>query len=231
MEEPNKNLFKLNPPFRGPVRRKMFSVVSGAVEKMLAIDKVNQIYYEAATSPAEDDTHFTGRILNSMRVEYEVRDEDLDRIPKSGPVVVVANHPYGGLEGIILGSLLKSARPDVKLMANFLLERIPDLRDFFIFVDPFGGSDSTKTNMKPLKDTMTWLKDGGMLGVFPGGEVSSVDVRKGGIVDPAWSTTIAKIIKKTGVPVPAGLFRWIQQYPVSTAGNGSSASSDGDASA
>lgn len=200
MEEPNKKLFSLNPPFRGPVRRKMFSVVSGAVEKVMAIDKVNQIYYEAATSEA-DNTHFTGKILNSMHVQYDVRDQDIERIPPQGPVIVVANHPFGGLEGIILGSLLKSVRPDVKLMANFLLERIPDLRDFFIFVDPFGGSDSAKANMKPLKDTMTWLKDGGMLGVFPAGEVSSVDVRKGGIVDPPWSTTIARIIKKTGVPV------------------------------
>jgi putative hemolysin len=92
-------------------------------------------------------------------------------------------------------------RPDVKLMANFLLERIPDLRDFFIFVDPFGRPDSAKANIKPLKETMAWLRGGGMLGVFPAGEVSHMNMRKGGVVDPPWSTTIARIIKKTETPV------------------------------
>lgn len=201
MEEPNKKLYSLNPSFRDPLRRKVFSIVSGAAEKILAIDKVNQIYYESAINEESEEPHFTGRILDTMQVDYDVSDQDLRRIPKTGPIVVVANHPFGGLEGIVMGSLLKSVRPDVKMMANFLLERIPDLRDLFIFVDPFGSAESAKSNIKPLKDTMTWLKDGGMLGVFPAGEVSSIDVRKGGIVDPTWSPTIAKIVKKTGVPV------------------------------
>lgn len=199
-QTPRKDLFSLKGSFRDPIRRKMFSVVGGAVEKLLAIDKINQIYYEASSKQDPGD-HFAGKVLDTMRVEYDVRDEDLERIPVKGPVVVVANHPFGGLEGLVLASLLKSVRPDVKLMANFLLERIPDLRDFFIFVDPFGGAGSAKTNIKPLKETMAWLKGGGALGVFPAGEVSHIDVRKGGIVDPAWSTTIARIVKHAGAPV------------------------------
>jgi len=201
MNEPSsKNLFSFPQPFRDPFRKKMFSVVGGAIEKMLAIDKINHIYFTAAEQ-GTGGNHFADRVLDTMRVDYEVDDQDLSRIPKTGPVVVVANHPFGGLEGLVLASLLKSVRPDVKLMANFLLERIPDLRDFFIFVDPFGGSGAAKTNMKPLKDTMAWLRGGSMLGVFPAGEVSHIDMRKGGIVDPTWSPTIARIIKKTGSPV------------------------------
>lgn len=201
MKEPDpKKLFSLPQPFNDPMRRKMFSVVGGAIEKMLAIDKINQIYFSAAENRTNDD-HFADRVLDSMQVDYEVGDNDISRIPKTGPVVVVANHPFGGLEGLILASLLKSARSDVKLMANFLLERIPDLRDVFIFVDPFGRSDSAKANLKPLKDTMAWLRNGGVLGVFPAGEVSHVNMRKGGIVDPPWSPTIARIIKKTNAPV------------------------------
>lgn len=199
-DSPNRRLFSLPQPFEDPFRKKMFSVVGGAIEKMLAIDKINHIYFSAADQPA-GEVHFADRILETMEVDYDVTDVDLERIPKTGPVVAVANHPFGGLEGLILASLLKSVRPDVKLMANFLLERIPDLRDFFIFVDPFGRPDSARVNIKPLKETMAWLRNGGMLGVFPAGEVSSVNMRKGGVVDPPWSTTIARIIQKTGAPV------------------------------
>ncbi|HMO50717.1 MAG TPA: GNAT family N-acyltransferase [Kiritimatiellia bacterium] len=200
-DTPNKKLFSLtSSSAKAPLRQKMFSLVGGTVEKVLAIDQINHIYYTSAESKTPDE-HFADRILETMRVQYDVTEADMARIPKSGPVVVVANHPFGGLEGLILASILKTVRPDVKLMANFLLERIPDLRDFFIFVDPFGRAESAKSNIKPLKETMAWLRAGGMLGVFPAGEVSHIDIRKGGIVDPTWSPTIARIVKKTGAPV------------------------------
>ncbi len=199
---PTRKLFSINPPFRNPIQKKMFSLVGGAVEKVLAIDKINHIYYTTATSASTSQVgEFASRVLETMQVRYDVTDADLARIPKTGPVVV-ANHPFGGLEGMVLASLLKSVRPDVKLMANFLLDRVPDLRDFFIFVDPFGrGTESAKVNMRPLKETLAWLKGGGMVGVFPAGEVSHVDIRKGGVVDPPWSDTIARIVRKAGVPV------------------------------
>lgn len=199
-ELPRKKLINLTPVAGGPIRAKMFSVVGGAVERILAIDKLNHVYYSTAEQ-VEPTMHFADRVLETMAVEYDLTDEEIERIPRSGPVVVVANHPFGGLEGLILGSLLKSVRSDVKLMANFLLERIPDLRDFFIFVDPFGRASSAKVNMKPLKETMAWLRSGGALGVFPAGEVSHIDFRKGGVVDKTWSPTIARIIKKTEAPV------------------------------
>ena len=200
-QRPARNLFSLTSPFQDPIRRKMFSVVGGTVEKILAFDKLNHIYFQTSESPAEGAEHFSDRILNTMKVEYDVSEQDLERIPKTGPVVAVANHPFGGLEGLILASLLKSVRPDVKLMANFLLERIPDLRDFFIFVDPFGRAESAKNNIKPLKETLAWLRTGGMLGVFPAGEVSHIQLSKGEVVDPPWSATIARIIQKTEAPV------------------------------
>jgi putative hemolysin len=198
--QPSRKLINLTPAAGNPLKKRMFSVVGGAAERLLAIDKINHIYY-SAVDQVEPERHFADRILKSMAVEYDVSAEDIERIPKTGPVVVVANHPFGGLEGLILGSLLKSVRPDVKLMANFLLERIPDLRDFFIFVDPFGRSESAKTNIKPLKETIAWLRGGGALGVFPAGEVSHMNFRKGGVADPVWSPTIARIVKKTGAPV------------------------------
>jgi putative hemolysin len=198
-------LIQLRNFFKNPLHRKFFSVVGGAVEKALAIDRINQIYYAAATRG--DDRHFLDRVLDVMNIELAVTEADLARIPAKGSLVVVANHPFGGIEGIILGALLRSVRPDVKLMANFLLKAVPDLHDSMIFVDPFDRDESAKLNLRPLKESIRWLKDGGALGVFPAGEVSHIDLRRGGICDPEWSETIARLIRIAESPALPVFFK------------------------
>ncbi len=68
--------------------------------------------------------------------DYQLAPEDLARIPAQGPVVVVANHPFGGVEGVILPALLGTVRQDVKILANYMLRPVTELRDLFIYVDP-----------------------------------------------------------------------------------------------
>ncbi len=136
-----------------------------------------------------------------MDVQTVVSDEDKARIPKEGPVIVVSNHPFGGIEGVIMLSILNSVRQDAKAMANYMLQLIPEMRDMFIPVNPFGSTASIKQNVGPLLETMKWLKQGHILGVFPSGEVSSIDLKSGRVRDPAWSTTIAGIAKKTNATV------------------------------
>jgi putative hemolysin len=198
-------LIELRNFFKNPLHRMFFSVVGGAVEKALAIDRINQIYYAAATRG--DDRHFLDRVLDVMNIELAVAEADLARIPTKGTLVVVANHPFGGIEGIILGALLRSVRTDVKLMANFLLKAVPDLHDSLIFVDPFDRDESAKLNLRPLKESIRWLKDGHVLGVFPAGEVSHIDLRRGGICDPEWSETIARLIRIAESPALPVFFK------------------------
>jgi putative hemolysin len=114
---------------------------------------------------------------------------------------VVANHPFGAIEGIILADILRSRRPDVKIMANHLLKCIPEMRELFIFVDPFGTRDALKDNVKPLKEAIRWVRNGAMLGLFPAGEVSHLRLPRTEITDPEWTNTIAGIIRKTGAAV------------------------------
>lgn len=185
--------------FTEPLPRKVFALVGGAVEKALAIDVINQIYAQASSRP--DDRHFLDKVLDVMKVGVEVADGDLARIPSAGRLVVVANHPFGGLEGVVLGALLRSSRPDTKLMANFILKAIPALHDAMIFVDPFDRDVSARINLRPIKECVRWLKDEHVLGVFPSGTVSHMDLRRGGIADPEWNTTIARLIRMTQAPV------------------------------
>ena len=86
-------------------------------------------------------------------------------------------------------------RPDSKVMANFLLARIPELRELLLCVDPFQGKKSTARNIRPLKEGIAWLKQGHVLVAFPAGEVSHVEVRSREIVDPAWHRSIGRMAR------------------------------------
>lgn len=86
-------------------------------------------------------------------------------------------------------------------MANYLLARIPQLQGQLISVNPFGGTTATRTNLAPLRQALNWLKQGGLLVLFPAGEVSSWQSAEQGITDPAWSATLPRLVRLSGAPV------------------------------
>ena len=173
-------------------------ITRGLVERAAGLHKLDKLIFDGRKMREEDGSrYFCDDILLGMGVSIAISDEDRARIPASGPVIVVANHPFGGIEGLVLLSILNSVRPDVKAMANYMLHLVPEMRDVFIPVNPFGSKDAAKQNIKPLMETMKWVKDGHLLGVFPSGEVSSIDLKSGRVHDPKWSETIAAIALKT----------------------------------
>ncbi len=137
-------------------------------------------------------------LLAEMKVKLNVQPADLDRIPVKGPLVAVANHPFGVLDGAALAVLLSRVRPDVKILANSLLQGIPELHEHCIFVDPFHTSSSADKNLQPLKQAMEWLRQGGALALFPAGEVSQWNVREAQVTDPPWNALAARLVRKTG---------------------------------
>lgn len=137
-------------------------------------------------------------VLAEMNVEYRLSETDRARIPASGPVVVTANHPFGILDGAILGAMLERVRPDVKIMTNSLLAGVPELQERCIFVDPFGNRDSACLNRRGAKQAIAWLRNGGMLAIFPAGEVSHVLLQRFEIADEKWSPAVARLIRMTG---------------------------------
>lgn len=175
--------------------------VRGLVEHLTRLDKLNRIVFEGRAVEQRNGECFSDRILEGMNVKVNISEEDLARIPKTGPVVVVANHPFGGIEGVVLMSLLNKVRPDYKVLVNYILEMVPELRENFIGVDVFGSAAAAKKNIRPLMETMKWVKEGHILGVFPSGEVSSIDLKSRRVRDPKWQDTIGGIIRKTGATV------------------------------
>jgi putative hemolysin len=171
----------------------------GFAEKFIAMEQARDLYERVRTAPPGFRLE---ALLAEMKIKLEVQLSDLDRIPIRGPLVAVANHPFGVLDGTALAVLLSRARHDVKILTNSLLEGIPELHEHCIFVNPFHTSSSshksTDKNVTPLKQATEWLRQGGALAVFPAGEVSQWSVREAQVTDPAWSTIAARLVRKTG---------------------------------
>jgi putative hemolysin len=163
--------------------------------KLLPLEQAHELYERVRHSA---DGFVLESLLGEMNVDLRVDEADVGRIPKKGPVVVLANHPYGMLDGALLGVLLARVRRDVKVMTNFLLEGVPELEEHCIFVDPLHAVRSAERNRRALKQAVQWLRQGGVLAVFPAGEVSHWQMPQGAIADPQWNDNAARLIRKTG---------------------------------
>ena len=196
---PAPRLIGLRDGIDGPMKRSLFRLIEKPVESVLSLSALNRVYAESLAAP--DDGNYFRRVLEVMNTRYEVSDEDRAKIPAAGPVMVVANHPFGGADGLVLGDLLTQARPDLRILGNQLLASVPQLRQQVIAVDPFGGARATWTNVAPMKACLRWLKQGGMLGVFPSGTVSYLQVRDACVSDPPWQANVAALARRTGATV------------------------------
>jgi putative hemolysin len=167
---------------------------SGLAGRFAPVDKVRDLYRRVQRSP--EGFRLEG-LLAEMRVDLRVNPADRSRIPAAGPVVVMANHPYGVLDGAILTVLLTRVRPDVKVLTNFVLSDIPELQKHCIFVDAFQTDRPADSNRKALREAFAWLQQGGMLAIFPAGEVAHWQMPAGQIADPAWNDTAVRLIRRT----------------------------------
>ncbi len=153
--------------------------------------------WKGSTAAAEGLEIFAS-FLERLRVGWRCDAHDLDLIPRQGPVVVVANHPFGMVEGAVLGAVLGKIRPDVKFLANSVLAAVPGSDPFLIPVNPFGGA--AQGNSAHLRQSLKWLRRGGVLVTFPAGEVASLRWGKLEITDPEWNETVGGLIRISGAP-------------------------------
>ncbi len=166
---------------------------------LLKINKLNKEYEKINTL---DGIDFLNALLENLEINYDINEEELKRIPKEGPFIVVSNHPYGGIDGLILLKIISEIRPDFKVMANFLLRRVEPAKEYFIPVDPFEGKTQTSSSLAGIKIALAHLREGKPLGIFPAGEVSTYyNTESPGVADKQWSDSIIKVIKKAGVPI------------------------------
>src|SRR5262249_9381505 len=156
---------------------------------------------EAGSPPCE----FLERALERLGVGRTILS-GAEHVPRTGPVLVATNHPFGAIEGLVLARELCAIRPDVRILANRMLQRIPELAEPFLPVDVFDGPGAMQRNARTLRKALRWLERGGMLALFPAGEVASIRLRERVVTDPHWSSSLAKLAVRTGAAVCPGFF-------------------------
>ncbi|EOJ8644338.1 lysophospholipid acyltransferase family protein [Vibrio parahaemolyticus] len=181
-------------PFRLP-RKTPFGIGENVAEWATGLSQLDKFY---AQRPVNTDTKtFLRFTLDILGIDYRIAHGSLDAVPKQGATVIVANHPLGCVEGVILAELLLMVRDDIQILANQYLKTVPELDQLFIGVDVFEGKDAVKSNMKALRAANKHLANGGLLLVFPAGEVSQlVDAKQQRLEDKEWSRSVSALIRK-----------------------------------
>ena len=168
--------------------------------------------WTAADPSNPSAVNFADGFLRNLDIRYEVQQSDVERIPATGAALMVANHPFGILEGPILLSILERVRPDYRILASTLLASTPVLHQRVIFVNPFEDADKGE-NGKALRACMAWLRSGGLLVMFPAGEVSHLNWGESPVADPKWNTTAARLASKIGCPTVPMFFKGANSIP------------------
>jgi putative hemolysin len=166
--------------------------------KLLGFERFNATY---RCLPPCQPSEISGVFLDAIRVRTEYSGLAPRSIPASGPLIVIANHPFGIIDGMSLDALLLTRRPDVTVMAVYQLEAIPEFKGRFIFVDPLHGRHSRRINMRGWRQAFHWLARGCALIVFPAGRVARFQWKHMAIADLPWSTHIARLARRTGASV------------------------------
>lgn len=177
-----------NPPLRLAAR-----AFCRLTEALLGLRCLRSSYVALRCDPRPGS--FPQRILRQLRTRTYYTAEDFRRIPAEGALLVAANHPFGAIEGLAVLELLRRRRPDVKVLANALLSRIPELRKDMFFVDLFGSPLATQRNSHALRQSLAWLNAGHALIVFPAGEVASFAPRAFRVRDPGWHASIMALLR------------------------------------
>src|SRR5690606_36195959 len=174
------------------------SPIASAIMRLTTISAVNRPYDVLQDKKGKD---FFDSCARQRDPKYIVFQEDLAKVPKTGPFILVSNHPLGAIDGILMTKILTEIRPDFKIMGNFLLEKIEPMRPYVIPVNPFENRKELRQSSTGMRETLKHLQNGGCVGIFPAGEVSNKNNEFNEIHDRAWEKPALKLIKMAKVPV------------------------------
>ena len=168
-----------------------------AIEKIGGQRKLKKLYIRHQENISRGEGFFDSAMsLLNIAVEYDAAA--LARVPRHGPVLFISNHPFGVLDGITLTWLALKVRPDTKVLANDVLCQDPGAAQHLLPVAFAPTREARETNVRSRRDAQNLLKNGGAVGIFPGGGVSTSErVHKAMAVDLPWAPFTAKLIRMT----------------------------------
>ena len=183
--------------FTNPFQRNTIKTLELLTGKLRLLRKVRQ--FEKMGIPFGQP--FWSQALNLLGIELLTSESEISRIPKKGPVVIVANHPHGLVDGMVLAELIGSVRTDYKILTRSLLTGVKQIDQFMIPV-PFDHEENAlQKSLEMRRVAMKHLENDGALVLFPSGKVASSDTIFGSVVEGEWSPFTAKLIQKSNADV------------------------------
>lgn len=177
-----------------------------AIERMTGQPYLKAIYDDNRAHPVAGETFFDAAVRR-LDLRIDCNADMLARWPKSGPLVIVANHPFGVLDGLIICHLVSKVRDDFRVLTNSVLYRAEEIRSFLLPVDFADTQAALETNLRTRAEAKLHLTKGGCLVVFPAGGVSTTpslwDKRA---VDAEWKTFTGRLIAQAQAPVASVFF-------------------------
>ena len=174
-------------PNASSVKRILMSVL----DSILGVKKMNELY-QAHDMQGLSKEAFADKLIEVLQLDITGIEALQAKIPKVGPVVIASNHPFGGIEGVILARAIGEVRPDLKVLANKGLGIFRELKDYFIFTNPLSPNDPQ--NAPSLRQCVKQINNQGALLIFPAGKVSYFEKSKGGISECPWNKLVGRLV-------------------------------------
>ncbi|MBD3665945.1 lysophospholipid acyltransferase family protein [Sulfitobacter sp. TSTF-M16] len=184
--------------FQNPWQSRIISTIELFTGKLKVLRMIRK--FEKRGAPTGQA--FWRAALDTMGIDLETPQEQLDRLPKEGPVVVVANHPHGMVDGMIFADLIGRVRQDYRILTRSLLTSIDEVAGSYMIPVPFPHDpDAQRKGVEMRAKAMAHLKDGGVVCLFPSGVVASSETWWGPAVEAEWNVFTAKMIRRSGAQV------------------------------
>lgn len=202
--------FSFAAPEDGPMKRRVIRLL----EKLTGQPGFVALYLHNRDNPLPGESFFeAARRLLALNLDYDAAM--LNAVPKEGPVVFVANHPFGVADGIAACVLAGRARPDFKILINAVLTRVPEMEAHSLPIDFRETPEALETNLRARAEARRHLAQGGALLLFPGGTVSTRASLFGSepAGDPAWKPFVAQLVQRTRATVVPIYFEGENSWP------------------
>lgn len=176
--------------------RAMIRVMENSTGRLRLIKRAQG--YERDVAEGRD---FWDVLVDRYGLSLDIMRGSLDNIPKDGPLIVIANHPYGILDGLMLGHILSAQRGDFRILAHRVFRKAEELNKIILPISFDETKEAVKLNLETRKTALEYLAGGGAMGIFPGGTVSTAATPMGVPLDPGWRTFTAKMVAKSNATV------------------------------
>lgn len=183
--------------FSNPVKANTIRTIEWLTAKVTLLKLIRD--FERSGAPV--GAPFWPKAVRQMGIRIDTPPEEIARIPATGPVVVVANHPHGLVDGMIMAEMVNRVRSDFRILTRSLLTGIPEVEEFMIPVPFPHEANARELGLQMRNLTMEHLKRGGVIILFPAGKVAMSEGFFGPAVEAEWNVFTHKIIQRSGATI------------------------------